>query len=185
MSKTRMNLITCHSSPSLTTFAFRSSEVRCLLLDFDPHGGTEPLGMFPHFLRELLMFRPPVLVLCFRSLSVQPGSFLVCWRQANVSSIPKGPPSSSVANYRPISITSALSKMFQCLMSVRLRRLMECRGVLPTFQHAFRKDLCTCDALFCMSHMLQIALERGQEARIAQIDFSAALDRVTHQGILY
>ena len=27
---------TCHLSPSLTTFAFRSSEVRRLLLDFDP-----------------------------------------------------------------------------------------------------------------------------------------------------
>ena len=39
--------LTCHPSPSLTTFAFRSSEVRPLLLDFDPYGGTDPLGMFP------------------------------------------------------------------------------------------------------------------------------------------
>ena len=30
-----------------------------------------------------------------------------------------------------------------------------------------------------------IALESGQEARILQIDFSAAFDRVKHQGILY
>ena len=37
--------LTCHSSPSLTTFAFRSSEVRCLLLDLDPYGGTDPLGV--------------------------------------------------------------------------------------------------------------------------------------------
>ena len=36
-----------------------------------------------------------------------------------------------------------------------------------------------------MSHTLQIALESGQEARIMQIDFSAAFDRVNHQGILY
>ena len=28
-------------------------------------------------------------------------------------------------------------------------------------------------------------MESGQEARIAQIDFSAAFDRVNHQGILY
>ena len=52
----------CHPSPSLTSFAFRSSEVRHLLLDLDPYGGTDPLGMFPIFLRELLMFWPPVLV---------------------------------------------------------------------------------------------------------------------------
>ena len=43
----------------------------------------------------------------------------------------------------------------------------------------------TCDALLCVSHTLQSALESGQEARIVQIDFSAAFDRVNHQGILY
>ena len=47
--------LTCHPSPSLTTFAFKSSEVRRLLLDLDPYDGTHPLGMFPIFLRELLM----------------------------------------------------------------------------------------------------------------------------------
>ena len=41
------------------------------------------------------------------------------------------------------------------------------------------------DALLCVSHTLQSALESGQEARIVQIDFSAAFDRVNHLGILY
>ena len=62
---------------------------------------------------------------------------------------------------------------------------MECSGVLPTTQFAYRKGLGTCDALLCMLHMLQSALECGQEARIVQSDFSAAFDRVNHQGILY
>ena len=34
--------LTCHPSLSLTTFAFRSREVRRLLLDLDPYGGTDP-----------------------------------------------------------------------------------------------------------------------------------------------
>ena len=34
-----------------------------------------------------------------------------------------------------------------------------------------------------MSHTLESALESGQEDRIVQIDFSAAFDRVNHQGI--
>ena len=41
----------CHPSPSLTTFAFRSSEVRHLLLDLDPYGGSDPLDMFPLFFK--------------------------------------------------------------------------------------------------------------------------------------
>ena len=66
-------------------------------------------------------------------------------------------------------------------MSVRLRRFMERSGVLSTTQFAYRKG----DALLCVSHTLQSALESGQEARILQIDFSAAFDRVNHLGILY
>ena len=62
---------------------------------------------------------------------------------------------------------------------------MECSGVLPTTQSAYRKGLGTCDALLCESHKLQSALESGQEAWIVQIDFSAAFDRVNHLGILY
>ena len=69
-------------------------------------------------------------------------------------------------------------------MSVRLGRFMERSGVLPTTQFAYRKGLATSDALLCVSHKLQSALESGQEARIVPIDFSAAFDRVNHQGIL-
>ena len=57
--------------------------------------------------------------------------------------------------------------------------------MLPTTQFAYRKGLGTCDALLCVSHRLQSALESGQEARIVQIDFSADFDKVNHQGILY
>ena len=40
-------------------------------------------------------------------------------------------------------------------------------------------------ARFSSFHTHVSALESGQEARIVQIDFSAAFDRVHHQGILY
>ena len=53
---------------------------------------------------------------------------------ANVSfsTIPKDPSFSSLANYRPISITTVMSKVFEYLVSVRLGRFSESSGVLPT-----------------------------------------------------
>ena len=58
-SREAVNLpLTCQPSPSLTTFAFRSSEVRRLLLDLDPYGGTDPLGMFPLF-ENCCCYGPP------------------------------------------------------------------------------------------------------------------------------
>ena len=62
---------------------------------------------------------------------------------------------------------------------------MERSGVLPTMQFTYQKGLGTCDALLCASHTLQSALESGQEARIVQIDFSVAFDKVNNGGILY
>ena len=120
----------------------------------------------------------------FRRL-VRLGSFPACWRQPNVTPIPKGLPSSSVTNYRPIPITSVLSTVFERPVFVCFGRFMERCGVLPTTQFAYQKGLGTCDALFCVFHTLQSALESGQEARVVQIDFITAFDRVNHQGILY
>ena len=60
---------------------------------------------------------------------------------------------------------------------------MERSGVLPTTMFAYQKG--TCDTLLCVSHTLQSVFESGKEARIMQIDFSAAIDRVNHMGILY
>ena len=93
-------LLTCHQSPRFTTFVFRSSEVRRHLLDLDPYSGTDPLGRFPLFLQRTDVM-PPHLSVVFWWL-VCLGSFPACWRQANGTLIPKGPQSSSVANYRPI-----------------------------------------------------------------------------------
>ena len=71
--------------------------------------------------------------------------------------------------------------MFERLVSVSLGRFTECSRVLPTTQFAYRKDLGICDALLCVSHTLQSAPESRQEARVLQIDFSAAFDRVNNQ----
>ena len=93
--------------------------MRRLLLDLDPYGGTDPLDMFPLFLKRTAdVMAPCISVVFWRVVCL--GSFPVCWRQANVTTIPKGPPSFSVANYRPISITSVLSKVFERLVSIRL-----------------------------------------------------------------
>ena len=73
--------LTCHLSPSLTTFAFRSSDVSRLLLDLDTYGGTGQLGMFPlfniTFIDLLMLCPPPHHSIVFRRL-VRLGSFPAC-----------------------------------------------------------------------------------------------------------
>ena len=54
--------LTCHPSPGLTTFAFRSSEVRRPLLDLDLIRALTHWVCFLFFLRELPIVWPPILV---------------------------------------------------------------------------------------------------------------------------
>ena len=68
------------------------------MLDLDPYGGTDQLGMFPLFLKRTADVMAPHLSIVFRRL-VRLGSFPPFLRQANVTPILKGPPSSSIANY--------------------------------------------------------------------------------------
>ena len=77
------------------------------------------MGMFPLFLKSTADVLVPRFSAVFRRL-VRLGSFPACWRQANVAPIPKGSQYSSAGNYRSISITSVLSKVFERLVSVRL-----------------------------------------------------------------
>ena len=124
-----------------------------LLNALDTNGGTDPLGMFPLFLKETSKVLAPKLSAVFRRL-LRSGSFPKCWRVANITPIPKGPPSARVSNYRPISITPLLSKVFEHLVSTRLSSFLERSSLLSPNQFAYRKNLGTTDALLTISHKL-------------------------------
>ena len=39
--------------------------------------------------------------------------------------------------------------------------------------------------MLILSHHLKVALDRGMEERLVQLDFSAAFDRVSHCGLVF
>ena len=109
---------TCHPRPAFCGIAFRAREVERHLLDLDPNGGVDPFGCFPMFFRKTASILAPKLSCLFRRL-LRCGEFLLEWWIANVTPIPKDPLSALVCNYRPISITPVLSKVFYRLIALR------------------------------------------------------------------
>ena len=173
------NLLICHSLAIhllvLVTFAFWLNEVRQLLLALALYGGT----LF-FFLKNLCFAH--CLSLLFHQLACL-GSFPACWKQTNVSPIPKGPSSSSVSNYWEISITPVLANAFE-LIFFHLEWFMELNGLLqPPSCLLERSGYLWCT--LCVSHTLRSAFENGQEARIVKIFFSAVFDRVPFLWIHY
>ena len=105
------------------------------------------------------------------------------WWSVNVTAILKD--AESLLNYRPISITPILSKVYEKLASHKLFSFCEKYVFLTAAQFAYRKGLGFTDALLAISHHLQKSLDAGMEFYIILLDFSAAFDRVSHSGLLF
>ena len=113
-------------------------------------------------------------------------SFPALWRTANIILIPKGSsPSQFPLDYRPISVISIISKVYEKLISQWLYKFVDSIKVLPNTQFGFRKGFGTTDALLLLTHDLQSSLDKRAESRIVSLDFSSAFDLVNHQGLLY
>ena len=79
--------IGCHPEPVLNSLAFRSSELKKLLLDLDQAGSVDPDGLFPLFFIKTADLLATKLGVIFRIL-IRKGSFPVCWRTGNVTALP-------------------------------------------------------------------------------------------------
>ena len=175
----------CHPQSRLTSLAFRSKEILLYLRDLDSFGGCDPLGFLPIFYKNIAPALAPKLAKVFRIL-IGRGSFPEGWRVANITPIPKGASPSILPNeYRPISITPILSKIFERLLAKRLTRFLDSNKLLPQMQFGFRKGVGTSDALLFITHNLQASLDAGRESRLVSLDFSSAFDRVNHEALLF
>ena len=94
-------------------------------------------------------------------------------------------PSIHPEDYRPISITPALSKIFERLVCNRLMKFVKGNHLLPDGQFVYRKGLGSCDALLSMITVFQDCLDKDSECVAVSLDFSAAFDRVNHKALLY
>ena len=121
--------LSCFPHSRCNSLPFRTSILLRLLLDLDTHGGVDPFGVFPLFLKKVAVIIAPKQSIVFRWL-IPLGSFPECCRSANVTAIPKGAPFPDRENYRPISITPILSKVYEKLVSHKLYRFCEKYGLL-------------------------------------------------------
>ena len=176
---------TCHPMPCVTNVAFRSANVCKLLADLDSGGGVDPNGIFPLFLKRIRKTLAPKLAILFRIL-LSSGSFPTDWRSANITPIPKGSSCSQYpSEYRPISITPVLSKVYEKLLYKKLYNYAERNNLFPETQFGFRKGLGTTDALLTLIHDLQSGLDSRSEARVVSLDFSSAFDLVNHRALVF
>ena len=97
------------------------------------------------------------------------------WKNSLVQPISKSGDCSSSSNYRLISITCSLSKMFEVLLNNYLLKQLE---INLDYQYAFQKARSTSDLLSYVTSIWSSALRDFGESFIIGLNISKSFDRV-------
>lgn len=124
----------------------------------------------------------PITYLCNLSMStgVVPNSFKV----ANVCPIYKAGDPKEVANYRPISLLGALSKLLEKIVNKRLINFLERNNTLSENQYGFRASRSTEDAVVALVNLVINKLDTGQKCVGIFLDLAKAFDTVSRPILL-
>ena len=92
---------------------------------------------------------------------------------------------STAKNYRPVSLLSVVSKVFEKLVNNRIVDHLEKCGLFSDFQYSFRYSRSTADLLTVVSDRIARAFNTSRATRAVALDISKAFDRVWHAGLLH
>ena len=87
-------------------------------------------------------------------------------------------------NYRPISVTSALSKIFEKAFSSQITNFLEKEQFLSISQFGYRKPISTTDAILKSTEEIRLELIMKKNVTGAFLDLSKAFDFEDHKILL-
>ena len=159
------------------------TEIQYIIDQLNPRKGTGPFSI-PSFILRILssIVSTPISNLCNRSLET--GVFPEVLKMAFVIPIHKKESKLEISNYRPISILSNINKIFEKIMSIRVRNYFERSNLLHNFQFGFREKHSTNHAVMKMVQKIQEVIKDKNIAFGVFIDLQKAFDTVNHNILL-
>ena len=117
------------------------------------------------------------------NLSLATGIYIDDWKRARVTPIFKSGDRRQCANYRPISILPAVSKVFEKEVFRQVYGYLTENCMLSKFQSGFRPKHCTVTALIQMCDEWLENMDNGKLNGVVFLDIKKAFDSINH-GIL-
>ena len=107
-----------------------------------------------------------------------------CWKVSSVAPVFKNVGERSTAkNYRPVSLLSVVSKVFEKLVNNRIVYHLEKCSLFSDFQYGFRSSRSTADLLTVLSDRIARSLNRSGATPAVALDISKAFNRIWHAGL--
>ena len=111
-------------------------------------------------------------------------SIMVCesvpddWKEANVFPVYKGGSRNVASNYRPISLTSELCKVFETIVRDQVIEFLATNVLIRNSQHGFRKgSSCLTNLLLFLDKVLH-SVNDGFSVDVVFLDLAKAFDKV-------
>ena len=118
------------------------------------------------------------------NMSLNEGVFPSLNKEADVCPIHKKNEKTKCENYRPISLLSNISKIFERVIYTRLDNFLNSSEIIYKFQFGFRKNYSTNHALLSIVEQIRNSLDKKMFACGVFIDLEKAFDTVNHQILL-
>lgn len=106
------------------------------------------------------------------------------WKKAVVKPIPKVASPSALADYRPISILPALSKILERILEMQIKHIVSHNNFLFENQSGFREKHSTVTAMLKVVDDLGGNFENNLSTLLVMLDFKKAFDLVPHNKLV-
>jgi len=107
------------------------------------------------------------------------------WKNAVIVPVLKKGFAGSVSNYRPISLTSVVSKLMERVITVKITDFLLQNNLLSDNQHGFLRHRSTCTNLLQCMNDWSLNIELGCQTVVVYVDFAKAFDTVCHSKLMY
>ena len=169
----------------LSSLDISPKKVASIIASLDPSKATGPDGIPVIVLQKCSPELSPILSKLYKKCVLE-SCFPSCWKLASVIPAYKNSGErSDPRNYRPISLLSVISKVFECLICSPLVRHLDFHNLFSDSQYGFRAGRSTADVLTVISDRVYRALNICGEGRAIALDISKAFDKVWHTGLLH
>lgn len=160
---------------------FKEETIMTELKLLDPAKGPGPDGLSAYFLKNTATAICKPLAIIYNKC-ITAGVMPTPWKHAYITPVHKAGSKCSVEHYRPISILSTLSKVFERLVHSEVYPVFH--NAIIQQQHGFVKKRSTVTNLLVFSSDLFDKMDNRIQVDAVYTDFQKAFDKVDHELLL-